>query len=430
MNIYIHIPFCHQKCHYCYYYSFVPRSKKIVDEYLHYLEKEFYFKNKKLNFSKTKNISTIYVGGGTPNYFSDDQLKKLFLILKKYLNLVSVKEFIVELNPAACSLRQLKILKENKVTRISFGIQTLNAKILKKINRHYINDPSEIIQVASSMGFAINLDFMLGLPGQKIEDIIGDILFVKKIKPESSFWCELRLGTKKIKKHLDIPSHEKTVKMYEFVKNNILKIGYKQSMPEYFSNKEKMPLYLENWWTSQNSLGFGLSAFSKVDNIFYKNTDNFKEYADFLMSNKLPIRYLYKLGKKEEALLNLISQLKKGGADLGEIRKKFNIDLKKYLAPEIKKLISLGWIVLKKNKIIFSKKGFTISSPVSNMLMHRNEHLGKIMDTAFNFIGGSSNLEEFISKNFTVLNKDKSGKIVFTSPDKESIGILKKYEKK
>lgn len=430
MNIYIHIPFCHQKCHYCYYYSFVPRERKVVDEYLDYLEKEFQLKNQKFKIKKNDKVETIYIGGGTPNYLSDSQLEKLFLILKKYFNVALAKEVVIEMNPAACDLNQLKILKKNGVTRLSFGLQTLNVNILKKINRYHVDNYSEIIQTASRLGFAINLDFMLGLPGQTIKDAEEAVQFVKEIKPESSFWCELRLGTREIKEHADIPAHKKTVKMYEFVKENLLKNGYRQIIPEYFSCKKTLPLYLENWWTSQKSLGFGLSAFSKINNVFYKNTDNYEKYANLLKVEKMPIRYLYKFSKKEEALVDIISQLKNGVADLTVIKKKLKFDVEKYLALEIKKLVLSKLIIFKKGKIIFTEKGFTISSPVSNLLIHKNEHLAKIIDTAFNFIDNMPNLEELIRKHFVILKEEKGGKIIFTSPDRESVGIIEKYEKK
>ena len=430
MNIYIHIPFCHQKCHYCYYYSFVPGRNKIADEYLFYLGKEFYLKSKKYKLKDVDSIETVYIGGGTPNYFSDEQFESFFLILKKYLKLEFVKEFVIELNPAACSASQLGILKKHGVTRLSFGIQTLNTEILSEINRHYHDNPAEIIQLAEKMGFIINLDFMLGLPGQKIKDAQDAVQFVKKIKPQSSFWCELRCGTRQITKFTNIPSHEETVKMYELIKRNLARVGYRQIIPEYFTSKKMMPLYLENWWTSGQSLGFGLSAFSKMENVFSKNTDNFEEYADFLKKGKLPVRYVYKLSKEDEALVCLMSELKKGFADLAEIKKEFNVDLAKKLKKEIEQLIFMGLIEFKDSRIVFTDKGYTISSPVSNLLLNNSQYLVKIMDTAFNFIDNMPNLEEFIRKHFFIINEGTDGKIVFTSPDKKSVGILEKYVKK
>lgn len=175
---------------------------------------------------------------------------------------------------------------------------------------------------------------------------------------------------------------------------------------------------------SGKSIGFGLSAFSKVGNVFYKNTDNFKAYKNFIDQRKIPLRYLYKLSKKEKALVYLISKLRKGEADLQEIEKKFKVDLAKELSGEIKTLVEKGLIMFKNQKIIFSEKGFTMSSSVTVDLLKNWGYLGKLTDSAFNFIDNLPNLEEFIKKNFVFVNKDKYGNIIFASPDRKGLGIL------
>lgn len=432
MNIYIHIPFCHHKCHYCYYYSFVPRSGKLADDYLLYLEKEFYLRNKKTSLKKSDKLETVYIGGGTPNYLSDIQLEKLFLILEKYLDLKTVKEFIIELNPAACSLKQLEIFKKYGVSRLSFGIQTLNQEILKKLNRHHIENSEEIIRLAKKMGFMINLDFMLGLPGQTMKDAQEAINFVERVEPESSFWCELRCGTRQIRKFSNIPSREKTVAMYETVRNKLTEAGYRQTIPEYFTNQKRLPLYLEKWWTSQKSIGFGLSAFSKIGSNFSKNTDNLEEYAALLNKGELPVRYFYRLDREDLAKVFLVSELKKGFADLKKIKDEFGVDLGRMLKKELEDLKVSEMISVINDKIRFSERGFALSSPVANLLLKNSQHLLRLMDTAFNFIDNMPNLEGLIRKYFIIIEerKDEVEELVFLSPDKKGVGILKRYVKK
>lgn len=131
MNIYIHIPFCRQKCYYCYYYSLVPKHSGVVTKYLSYFRKELQIKNTRFNLSLRKDIETVYIGGGTPNFLSNEQFGKLFTILNEYINLSGLKEFTVEMDPVFCTLSQLIFLRKNGVTRLSFGIQTLNKKIFK-----------------------------------------------------------------------------------------------------------------------------------------------------------------------------------------------------------------------------------------------------------------------------------------------------------
>ena len=354
----------------------------------------------------------------------------MFSILNTYLDLRFVKEFVMEMNPAACRPSQLEVLKRNGVTRLSFGIQTANEDILERINRHHVADPSEIIRIAAGMGFVINLDFILGLPGQKTRDVDESIRLVKELNPESSFWCELRCGTEQIMRFPDLPSHEETVEAYESVKRSLTKAGYRQIIPEYFTNAESMPLYLEKWWTSENSLGFGLSAFSKVGNLFSKNVDDLGDYEISLRGGKPPIRYVYSLSRKERALIGLMSELRSGGADFGRIREDSGIDLAIMLNRETEELVSEGLIKFEKDRLTFTEKGFTISSPVSNRLLRNVGYLVKLMDTAFNFIDNMPDLESFIRKNFVIHDERDDRSVVFASPDGKGIGILEYYAKK
>ncbi|MEI7750168.1 MAG: coproporphyrinogen-III oxidase family protein [Candidatus Moraniibacteriota bacterium] len=429
MNIYIHIPFCHRKCHYCYYYSFVPGKRTVVDEYLSALEREFFLRNKKTNLRSLGPVDTVYIGGGTPNYLSDAQLDRLFLILNTYLDLTTVKESVVELNPAACSRSQLEILKKHGITRLSFGIQTVNADILEAINRHHVPDPENIIRTASGMGFVVNLDFMLGLPGQTMDDVEKAIRLVKELKPESSFWCELRCGTEQIGAFSNIPSHEEVVAMYELVTQELALSGYRQIIPEYFTTKRSMPLYLETWWTARRSLGFGLSAFSASGDVFSKNTDSLTEYVATLGRGERPLRYVYRLDREEMALVRLVSALKEGRADLGRIRRESGVDLEKKLERELSAAVLAGLITLKKGKLAFTERGFTISSPVANGLLRNSDYLVRIMDTAFNFIDTMPDLESFIRRHFVIRDEGDETSVVFVSPNGNGVGILKTYAK-
>jgi len=427
MNIYIHIPFCAKKCHYCYYYSLVPRNQNVIDQYLLYLKKEFKIKSKRFDLIVRNDINTVYIGGGTPNYLSAKQFKKLFNALNRYINLSNLKEFTVEMDPAFCTKSQLNFLKKNGVTRLSFGIQTLNKKILKAVNRHFDDDPARVILFAKKLGFEINLDFILGLPYQTIADVKRSLDFVEKIKPDSSFWCELRIGTPIMRKMQSrLPSHKKVVIMHQLVKKTCRKWGYHQIFPEYFSLKKELPLYLNNWWTSNQSLGFGLAAFSKINNRFVKNTSDLQAYYHFLEQNKLPIFYIYKLDKESEALIHMLSSLRKGSADLNYFQKKFKVDLERTLLNDkIKQLKKQSYLKYSQKKIILTNKGFSISSPVSKLLLRKKEYLGKLMDTAFNHFDGESSLKRFIYKNFFILGKkDEKEDIIFISPDRKNSGIM------
>jgi oxygen-independent coproporphyrinogen-3 oxidase len=428
MNIYVHVPFCVKKCHYCYYYSFVPSDKKVVERYLDCLERELELKSQKFKLKKNREIDTLFIGGGTPNYLSDPQLERLFLMIKKHIDVSHLEEFIIELNPASCTPSQLKLLKKYGVSRISLGIQTLNDDINRSLNRHHANNYEEVIRLAKQMGFWVNLDFMTGLPGQTKKDVVEAIKFVEKNGPTSSVWCGLRSATPAMKKHSNFPTYEEIVEMHKMIRMASLQGGYHQMLTEYFSKEDKLPIFISEWWTADRSIGFGLSAFSKIDDVFYKNTENMEQYARLLEKGELPVKYVYKLNPEEAAFVNLIWHLKNGKpADLLRIKEKYAIDLAHDMATDIKALEKDGLVRYDGRELAFTPKGFLISTQIADVLFKRMLYLGKLINTAFNYFDQLPSPDHVIRKYFIITKENKNGKVFFSSPDKKSTGFFNKY---
>lgn len=385
---YFHIPFCNKKCSYCFYNSSVPTSKGLVDKYLRYLEKEIKARVK----NKRKYVAdVVYIGGGTPNYLSNKQLESLLLIIKQNIDLSNTKEFTMEINPASCTLNQLKMLKKYGVTRLSFGIQTLDTKILKAINRYYVKDPSVIILAAKKMGFIVNTDFMFGLPNQKVSDADSMVEFIKKVQPNLCSFHELRIGTEKMdiaNKNSLIP-YDKTHKFYERFVNGLRKIGFSQFAPELFSCQKKIALcnYGNNWWARGKIIGFGISAFSQIGNKFMLNKDKAKGYYKDLDNGTVTAKFNYTFRAKELAILNFVSAISAGVAvDVREIKKIYNISIPSILCEEIKEALNKKIILFEKGFFFLNPDKFTFSTPSIPFFLKKFRYLEKIWDIA----GGSS----------------------------------------
>ncbi|GMQ59019.1 coproporphyrinogen III oxidase [Vallitalea sediminicola] len=187
INIYLGIPFCPTRCLYCSFTSY-PIDKWIshVMDYLHALDKEMQYVSKELLIGKK--VKTIYVGGGTPTSLNAQQLEVFMRMINKHFNVESLEEFTVEAGrPDTINTEKLNALKEYGVTRISINPQTMNDKTLEIIGRrHTVRDIYSAYSKARKAGFDnINMDLILGLPGETFLDVKQTMEQIKKLNPES-----------------------------------------------------------------------------------------------------------------------------------------------------------------------------------------------------------------------------------------------------
>jgi coproporphyrinogen dehydrogenase hemZ len=185
-SLYIGIPFCPTRCLYCSFTSYsIAQWKKDTDTYVEALCKELLAVSK---MYKGKKLQTIYMGGGTPTSLEGYQLSKILNVVKKNFDLSNLLELTVEAGrPDSITREKLEALKAAGVDRISINPQTMQQKTLDLIGRHHtIEDIFESYKLARDVGFEnINMDFIIGLNGETLEDVIDSFTKVKSFAPES-----------------------------------------------------------------------------------------------------------------------------------------------------------------------------------------------------------------------------------------------------
>ena len=185
-SLYIGIPFCPTRCLYCSFTSYsIAQWKKDTDTYVEALCKELLAVSK---MYRGKKLQTIYMGGGTPTSLEGYQLSKILNVVKKNFDLSNLLELTVEAGrPDSITREKLEALKEVGVDRISINPQTMQQKTLDLIGRHHtIEDIFESYKLAREVGFEnINMDFIIGLNGEILEDVIDSFTKVKSFAPES-----------------------------------------------------------------------------------------------------------------------------------------------------------------------------------------------------------------------------------------------------
>ena len=372
--LYIHIPFCDHICSYCDFYKRIAKEE-VINKYVLYLEKELEIKSQD---NLLKNINTIYIGGGTPSCIGLDNLKILFSILKKYINFNNIKEFSIECNPKDISKEVIYLFKDNKVNRISLGVQSFNNKKLKLLNRNH--DKKIILnslQLLKQNNFSnVNIDIMYGLPKDNIRLLKNDFKYLKKygIKHISCYSLILEprtiLYNKYLKGDFKIFNEDKEAKLYYQIQSALSKMGYIQYEISNYCLPGYECFYNLNTWNNNNYLGIGTSASYYIDNKRYTNIKNLNDYFKNLDKNNIVYfeEEVETIDSKmyEEIMLGL---RKTCGINIIQFNNKYDCDIfKKY--PNINFLINNNLLILddKKNLFIPNNKLY-ISNTIINKIL-------------------------------------------------------------
>lgn len=279
-GIYIHIPFCKQKCYYCDFVSFA-NKEELIEQYINALKKEIKYKLK----SKDK-IDTIYIGGGTPSVIDS---KYIVEILEEIYNIVGfnkTREVTIEVNPGTVDKEKIEAYKTVGINRISLGLQTTNDKLLKNIGRiHTYKQFEEAYNLVQKAGFTnINVDLMLALPNQTIKDLEESLKQVISLKPThiSVYSLILEEGTKLEdlinRKVLELPSEDIERQMYWKTKYLLEENGYIHYEISNFAKESYKSKHNSNCWKQQEYYGFGLASHSYINNVRYSNIEDLSQY--------------------------------------------------------------------------------------------------------------------------------------------------------
>ena len=363
LGIYVHVPFCESKCAYCNFISF-KSDEETKEKYVFALIKEMEMYKETL---KDCVIDTIFFGGGTPSCLRPKAVKNILNYITNNFNVESDAEITIECNPNSITREKLSEYKLAGVNRLSIGLQAYNNKLLKLIGRiHTIDDFDRAIKNAKSMGFEnINVDLLLGLPKQKMYDVVFELkhLFKLNIPHFSCYGLIVEENTKLCRdlenKVYSLPSEENSVKMYNYTLNFLKKHGIFRYEVSNFAKKGFESKHNLKYWTMQEYVGFGLASHSFFDNERWENASKLDEYFTLIESGQLPRIALEKETNeslKEEFLMTGLR--KQSGISLDEFEKMFNEDLLISKQNEISKLFDEQLVDIKDGRLLATDKGF------------------------------------------------------------------------
>jgi putative oxygen-independent coproporphyrinogen III oxidase len=366
---YIHIPFCQQICHYCDFNKMFLKDQP-VDGYLASLEKEMQLT---LSQVPTNHLDTIFVGGGTPTALSETQLEYLCESIHRQLPFNTSTEFTFEANPGDLNLKKFEILKELGVNRISFGVQTFDEVLLKKIGRtHRPSDVFQSIEWAKMAGFEnISIDLIYGLPDQSLaefEDTLKTAFtldiphfsgYSLIIEPKTVFYNQMRKGK------LPIVSEDLEAKMYETLMKSMAKQGYQQYEISNFSRDGFESKHNLTYWNNDFYYGFGAGAHSYVDGYRRANFGPLKKYMEPLINEILPIMEEHLVSKVEQMEEEMFLGLRKTkGILLSTFENRYGVSPLEYFSEAISDLRKRNLIEVEEGRIFLTKKGRFLGNEV------------------------------------------------------------------
>ena len=358
-HVYIHIPFCKHICSYCDFCKMF-YNKKIANEYLDSL------KNEIEEFYQHEEISTLYIGGGTPSSLDYDLLDKLFDIIKVF-KLNSDVEFTFECNPDDINEFLVKKLASNGVNRISIGIESFNSEKLEFMERCAdFNDIRTKMNLLRYYGIKnINVDLIYGIPNESLDILKKDIKDILKLSPShiSTYSLIIEPHTKIGINNVQNIDEDLEVKMYEYICKKLKQKGFIHYEVSNFALKGCESKHNLAYWNNEEYYGFGLGASGYMDGFRYDNTKNIKEYTNgkYHINNAL-------LSKQEIMEYEVMLGLRKmEGISLQEFFDKYDVNMQEVFP--IKPLVH--------NKDLIYKNGYIYINPEKIYVM--NEILNKMI---------------------------------------------------
>lgn len=402
--IYVHIPFCKQKCHYCDFNSY-PGMESLFDAYVSALIKEIDIRANgagvatnradvvaedtavEVNGAKAKitdmnatssapqRIQSVYFGGGTPVLIGPDRMARLIDRIKDSFDIDPDAEITIEANPEAISFDIMRLLKDAGVNRVSIGFQSLDDECLSILGRkHTASKAIASFLETRQAGFDnINIDLIFGVPSQSLANWALNLEQVVALNPEHISCYALSIEDKTpLERMIDAgevesPDEEIQADMMMYTRESLVDSDYEHYEVSNYAKPGKVCRHNLAYWNNDDYLGLGAGAYSKINGVRYANVDDPKAYIKAVESRDSLVFI------KNENVLSAEEQLgdaiflglrKMNGIDINEFKKRYGCDILEAYADEIEELVRDGLLIVNDGTIRLSSNGILLGNEV------------------------------------------------------------------
>lgn len=373
LSLYIHTPWCVQKCPYCDFNSHTLKQPLPEEAYIQTLIKDLELS---LSYIQDRPIISIFIGGGTPSLFSPAAIERLLKEVQRRVKFQNPIEITLEANPGTVEQNRFQGFLEAGINRLSMGIQSFNDSHLKKLGRiHGSLEAKKAIEAAFLSGFQrINLDIMYGLPGQTILEAIEDIQTAIQYKPEHISWYQLTLEENTPFYHHPptLPNDEACWEILKTGQSHLEAHGYMQYEVSAYAQKEGFCRHNLNYWEFGDYLGIGAGACSKITNMkdgtirrilkkkhpqqYLNSNGDFISHEKIVPCSDLPLEFMMNALRLNKALkISLFEQ--RTGLSIESIQNPLN------------RACQEGWLIQDAQIIQLTEQGYLFLNDVVEIFM-------------------------------------------------------------
>lgn len=375
VGLYLHIPFCRTRCHYCAFIS-NPYDPDLADDYITSLCREFQLRREDgehTELFRRAIVDTIYFGGGTPSLISPDRVAELIGECRSTFRMVAEPEITTELNPASVSGTSLGQLRAAGVNRASLGVQSLQDNELSAMGRrHTARDAFLTFEALRHAGFDnISVDLIAGFPGQTRASFARNIQGVLELRPEhlSIYLLELKPGTKLEAKIGDreLPplDDDLAAELYEDLCSAVTRAGYEHYEISNFAREGYYCRHNLKYWSDEIYLGFGAGAHGMTGRARYANIEDPAGYRRSIASGKPPVGSVTELTPETRFKDALIMGLRLvSGLDLDRLGARYSVDARRFVLETIGDLHPAGLFVLDGHHLRLTPRGRLLSNTI------------------------------------------------------------------
>lgn len=365
VGLYLHIPFCQKKCHYCDFLTFVNRDDTI-HEYVNYLIKEI-----QLYKDHDYSVDTIYFGGGTPSHIDADYIAEIMQAIDQNFNILPECEISIEMNPESVSREKLTAYVTAGLNRFSMGVQSFDDQVLKLMGRlHNRQSVLEKIDLMAELEVGkFGIDLMFANPRQSLEVLKEDLAIAARlpvnhisyyslmIKDNTPFHRWIQTG------QIKLVDDETERYMYHLIQEKLTANGFHQYEISNFAKIGAESRHNKKYWTLEDYIGLGLGASSNIGLERSVNQPSFTKYFDMIDKGKLPVQSSEKLSGEEREKEYIMLHLRLlQGFDIDEINQRFKINFIEKYRDAIEKHLNYQTVGLKDNRFYFTPRGLDIGN--------------------------------------------------------------------
>ncbi len=397
LSLYFHLPFCRSACYFCGCNVVYTSKEEKKDRYLDYLEKEMNILSKFID--KNREVIQLHFGGGTPTFFSNDQIKRVIeLINSHFPNFSEDAEVSCEIDPRFLTKEQMRLMTDNRFNRISFGVQDFEPKVQEAVHRiQSFEVTKNAVDMAREMGVkSVNIDLIYGLPFQTLESFKRTLDLVLKLNPD-------RLA---VFNYAHVPWMKKTMRKIDettlphpSVKLEILKYtidfftsnGYNMIGMDHFAKpddelfqaikKGELHRNFQGYTTKGGAdlIGIGLTSIGEGKDYYVQNYKDMHEYEKAIDEERVPVHRGVKLTKddliRKAVIMEMMSNFK---LNIKRVEKEFDINFKEYFCDALDALeefVKEDLVKINDDEIKVSQTGTML---IRNIVMPFDAYLKKI----------------------------------------------------